>query len=310
MQDTPLLFGSTQRKKKMKHHIESFKRWLKLLNYAESTVYGNPKYIKNFIDYLEATGVKEIRDIENRHIKEYYEYLKVRPNKRKPGALSGHAIINHIGALKRFAKYIRETGQGEITVNIKPERIKSPVTILTTAEIQALYKACGNDIFGYRDKAMLSIYYGCGLRRNEGLQLNAEDILFNKSMIFVKKGKGNRQRYVPMNEQVKNDLENYIKNARIYLMKTGKEEALFLSQRSKRISGNAMILRLKLLIKKADLPTGQAGITKEIGLHSLRHSIATHLLNSGMTLENVSNFLGHQSLESTQIYTHINYGKI
>ena len=303
----PTFLSRPKEKNKMKHYIESFKRWLKLLNYAESTVYGNPKYIKNFLDYLEATGVKTIQDIENRHIKEYCEYLKVRPNKRKPGALSQHAIINHIGALKRFAKYIRESGQGEITVNIKPERIKSEIIILTKAEIQALYKATGNDILGYRDRAMLSIYYGCGLRRTEGLQLNTEDILFNKSMIFVKKGKGNRQRYVPMNEQVKKDLENYIKNARIYLIKTGKEDALFLSQRSKRISGNAMILRIKRLLKKAEITEEKAINT---GLHTLRHSIATHLLNSGMTLENVSNFLGHQSLEATQIYTHISHEKI
>ena len=292
----------------MKQHVENFRRWLKLLNFAESTIYSNPRYIKNFTDYLEATGIKEIRDIENRHIKEYYEYLKVRPNKRKPGALSQHAIINHIGALKRFAKYIRETGQGEITVNIKPERIKSPVTILSTEEIQILYKVCGNDILGYRDRAMLSIYYGCGLRRTEGIQLNTEDIIFNKSIVFVKKGKGNRQRYIPISKQVKSDLENYIKNARIYLTKTGKEKALFLSQRSKRISGNATILRLKQLLIKTELPEEKIIST---GLHTLRHSIATHLLYSGMSLENVSRFLGHNSLESTQIYTHIsNNGKL
>ncbi|KAF5417236.1 MAG: Tyrosine recombinase XerA [Candidatus Methanophagaceae archaeon] len=280
----------------MKQHIENFRRWLKLLNFAESTIYSNPRYIKNFTDYLEATGIKTIQDIENRHIKEYYEYLKVRPNKRKPGALSQHAIINHIGALKRFAKYIRESGQGEITVNIKPERIKPEIKILSTEEIQILYKVCGNDILGYRDRAMLSIYYGCGLRRTEGIQLNTEDIIFNKSMIFIKKGKGNRQRYIPMNRQVKNDLENYINNARIYLIKSGKEnevrpltEALFLSQRSKRISGNATILRLKQLLIKSEISKEKIIST---GLHTLRHSIATHLLNSGMNLENVSRFLG------------------
>ncbi len=295
----------------MQEYVNSFKRWLKLLNYAESTVYGNPKYIKNFLDYLEATGIKEIRDIENRHIKEYYEYLKVRPNKRKPGALSQNSIISNINAIKRFTKYLRETEQENITVNIKPERIKSEIKILSTEEIQILYKVCGNDILGYRDRAMLSIYYGCGLRRTEGIQLNTEDIIFNKSMIFIKKGKGNRQRYVPMNEQVKNDLENYIKNARIYQVKNENEkavrqsstQALFLNHSGKRIGGTGMISRVKILIEKAK-------ITKEIGLHSLRHSIATHLLQSGMTLENVSQFLGHQSLESTQIYTHISHEEI
>ncbi|KAF5435166.1 integrase/recombinase XerD [Candidatus Methanophagaceae archaeon] len=256
----------------MKQHIENFRRWLKLLNFAESTIYSNPRYIKNFTDYLEATGIKTIQDIENRHIKEYYEYLKVRPNKRKPGALSQHAIINHIGALKRFAKYIRESGQGEITVNIKPERIKPEIKILSTEEIQILYKVCGNDILGYRDRAMLSIYYGCGLRRTEGIQLNTEDIIFNKSMIFIKKGKGNRQRYIPMNRQVKNDLENYINNARIYLIKSGKEnevrpltEALFLSQRSKRISGNATILRLKGLNYKSKNQVNNPKLTEIAG---------------------------------------------
>jgi len=286
----------------MQHHVKNFKRWLKLLNFAEITVYNDPKYIKNFLDYLETTGIKEIREIENRHIKEYYDYLKVRPNKRKPGALSQNTIISNINAIKRFTKYLRETQQEHITVNIKPERLKTEITILTPAEIQTLYKACKNDILGYRDRAMLSIYYGCGLRRTEGIQLNTEDINKNKSIILIKKGKGNRQRYIPISKQVKEDLENYNNKARIYLTKTGNEKALFLSQRSKRISGNSMITRLKQLLIKAELSEEKI---KSTGLHTLRHSIATHLLNSGMTLENVSRFLGHRSLESTQIYTHI-----
>ena len=282
----------------MQEHVNSFKRWLKLLNYAESTIYGDPIKIKYFLDYLEAIGIKTIQDIENRHIKEYYEYLKIRPNKNKPGALSQNYIISNINAIKRFAKYLRETEQENLTINIKPERIKPEKIILTTAEIQALYRVTEENTLGYRDKAMLSIYYGCGLRRTEGTQLNTEDILFNKSMIFIRESKGNRQRYVPMNRQVKRDLKNYIKNARKYLIKYENINALFLSERGKRISGNAMINRIKKLTEKAE-------ITKNTGLHTLRHSIATHLLNSGMTLENVSRFLGHQSLESTQIYTHL-----
>ena len=286
----------------MKHHINNFQRWLKLLNYAEITAYNDPKYIKLFLEYLQAIQIKTIQETENRHIKEYYEYLKVRPNKRRPGALSPNSIISNINAIKRFAKYLRETEQINLTINIKPERVKTEKIILSKPEIQALYKACGNDILGQRDKAMLSIYYGCGLRRTEGIQLNTEDIIFNKSIVFVKKGKGNRQRYIPMNRQVKEDLENYINNARIYLIKYENETALFLNQRGKRISGNGMITRLKRLLIKAELSEEKIIST---GLHTLRHSIATHLLNSGMTLENVSRFLGHQSLESTQIYTHI-----
>jgi integrase/recombinase XerD len=198
---------------------------------------------------------------------------------------------------------LRETEQIHINININPrsdfsERIQPEKIILTPAEIQALYRVTEENILGYRDKAMLSIYYGCGLRRAEGIRLNIEDIHINKSTVFIKKSKTGRQRYVPMNKQVKNDIENYINRARIYLTTNKDEKALFLTYRGKRISGNGMIRRLKHLTEKAE-------INKPVGLHTLRHSIATHLLLSGMTLENVSKFLGHHSLESTQIYTHI-----
>ena len=248
---------------------------------------------------MEATGIKTIQDIKQQHIKEYYEYLKIRPNKNKPGALSQNYIISNINTIKRFAKYLRETQQINLTINIKPERVKTEKIILTTAEINALYRVTEENTLGYRDKAMLSIYYGCGLRRTEGTQLNTEDILFNKSLIFIKESKTNRQRYVPISKQVKTDLENYIRFSRNKLIRTGTEPtALFLNSRGKRIGGTSLNIRLKILAEKAEL-------NKTAGLHILRHSIATHLLNSGMTLENVSKFLGHQSLESTQIYTHI-----
>ena len=280
------------------NHISNFKRWLELLNYAKTTIYNDPKFIRNFLEYLEATGIKTIQEIENRHIKEYYEYLKVRPNKRTSGALSQNTIISNMGTIKRFAKYLRENHQENITINIKTEHIKTDIIILSKAEIQALYRVCKTNTLGIRDRAMLSIYYGCGLRRTEGTQLNTEDILFNKSIIFIKKGKGNRQRYVPMSEQVRKDLKNYINIARNYLIKDKNENALFLTYAGKRIGGTGMITRLKTLSEKAKL-------NKEPGLHTLRHSIATHLLQSGMSLENISQFLGHHSLESTQIYTHL-----
>jgi integrase/recombinase XerD len=105
-----------------------------------------------------------------------------------------------------------------------------------------------------------------------------------------------------MSEAVRNDLEFYIKTAREQLQsfKAVKQPALFLSMQVSRMHGNSLINRLHHLKRKA-------GINKEIGLHTLRHSIATHLLQSGMSLEEVSQFLGHASLESTQIYTHVSH---
>jgi len=280
-----------------------FEKWLNAIGYAESTVYASVNYVRDFFVWLEKTPIKELSQINNQVIKTYYDYLQTRRNKTKSGSLSNNYIISNINALKRFCKYLQVTGKASIEIDLPLQAITTETkTILTKSEVKVLYKACENDILGIRDRAILSVYYGCGLRRSEGIALNVSDILLREKRIYVRKGKNYRERYVPMTEAVKEDLENYIFVARekILSFKNIKPEALFLSIRVQRMHGNSLIIRLQQLVSKAR-------IEKEIGLHTLRHSIATHLLQSGMTLEEVSQFLGHASLESTQIYTHLAY---
>ena len=280
-----------------------FEKWLNTIGYAESTVYASTNYVRDFFVWLDKTPIKELGQINNQVIKTYYEYLQQRANKKQSGSLSNNYIISNINALKRFCKYLQVTGKASIEIDLPLQAITTETkTILTKTEVKALYKACDNDTLGIRDRAILSIYYGCGLRRSEGIALNVSDILLREKRIYVRKGKNYRERYVPMTEAVKEDLENYIYVARekILSFKNIKPEALFLSMRVRRMHGNSLILRLQHLVNKARIEKG-------IGLHTLRHSIATHLLQSGMTLEEVSQFLGHASLESTQIYTHLAY---
>jgi len=281
--------------------IRSFEKWLNTLEYATSTVNISVSYLRDFFEFLEEFKVKNIIEIDKLVIEVYYEYLQTRKNKRQTGSLSQNYIISNINALKRFIKYLQVTGKQSFEVDLKISTNKEyQKTILTPEEIKALYNACDNSTLGIRDRAMLSVYYGCGLRREEGMYLNVDDINLKERLIYVQKGKGNRERYVPMSEAVREDLENYIYVARekILSFKNIKNPALFLSYRVKRMHGNSLIERLHKLTQKA-------GINKETGFHTLRHSIATHLLQSGMLLENVSKFLGHISLESTQIYTHL-----
>jgi integrase/recombinase XerD len=286
----------------------SFERWLNTIGYAESTVYASTNYVRDFFTWLDKTPVKELSQINNQVVKTYHDYLQTRRNKTKSGSLSNNYIISNINALKRFSKYLQVTGKATLEIDLQLQAIATETkTILTRAEVKALYKACDNDILGIRDRAILSIYYGCGLRRSEGINLNVNDILLKEKRVYVRKGKNYKERYVPMSEAVKEDLENYIYYARerILSFKNIKNavsddwrKALFLSMQVKRMHGNSLINRLHHLLNKTK-------IEKETGLHTLRHSIATHLLQSGMELEEVSQFLGHVSLESTQIYTHL-----
>lgn len=282
--------------------IQGFEKWLKTLEYAESTVYASTNYLRDFFIYLQKSGIVELQEISKTVIEIYNEHLQTRQNKKQAGSLSQNYIISNINALKRFVRYLQVTGKPvfEISLKIPIEKEKLNQTVLTRTEVKALYNACSNDALGLRDRAMLAVYYGCGLRRSEGISLDVSDVLIKEKLLYVQKGKGYRERYVPMSEAVKEDLENYINVARSSLLSCElmKQQALLLSFRGRRMDGNSLIMRLKALLKAA-------GINKAVGLHTLRHSIATHLLQSGMSLESVSRFLGHQSLESTQIYTHL-----
>jgi integrase/recombinase XerD len=280
---------------------QSFEKWLKTLEYAESTVYLSVRYINDFFFYLKSKDITSLEQIEAKTITGYYKYLQTRTQKKQTGGLSQNYIVSNINAIKRFSKYLQVTGKGNLEITLQTQVNKETAkTILNQEEIKAMYQATDNTDFGLRDRAILGIYYGCGLRRSEGTALDVKDIMYKERLVYVRGGKGYKERYVPMTERVKGDLLDYIFLIRDKVKRHNQstEEALFLSERGKRLCGGQVLERIHKLAQAA-------GITKAIGIHALRHSIATHLLQSGMTLEEVSRFLGHSSLESTQIYTHL-----
>ncbi len=296
--------------------IASFKEWLQTLGYNEQTVYQLPNYIQEFLFYAETKGYAGLYQISNDLIKEHYYKLKLRTNKRSGGGLSAAYLNKHLQAYQKFSDYLRQNGRLILPkLDIQTEEDTSEVTdILTQQEIKQifaitylLYEQKKNDkgIVYYeamqlRDRAMLSIFYGCGLRRNEAVHLNISDIHFEKKLLHTRKAKGYKERFVPVTATSLQHLQNYLYDARPYFT-SDKNEAFFVTQSGKRLDGQMMLIRLKQLIQL----TGNAElIKKDIHLHTLRHSIATHLLQNGMKLERIKEFLGHDSLDSTQIYTH------
>jgi integrase/recombinase XerD len=172
-------------------------------------------------------------------------------------------------------------------------------TVLSKEGVQTLFNTCDESLLGKRNKALLAIYYGCGLRRQEGTDLNIEDIDLNKGQIFIAKSKTRRQRNVPINKSMLDIVEDYLFNVREKLIdKEDSQNAFLVTEKGNRLAKETVVYILKSLLKEAK-------ITTKASPHTLRHSIATHLLQSGMKLENISLFLGHRSLDSTQIYTHL-----
>jgi len=278
---------------------EGFKEWLGILGYAKSTVDTLPRRVNELFEHAETQGIYKLSDIQSQHIRAYYELLKTKKSQQTGALLRNSTLNGIIRAWRLFSHYLEETDQGALNVDI-PYEVDETIEreILTTQEVKALYNAADEGILGLRDRAMLGVYYGCGLRSNEGLSLNLSDVMVEKGLLYVRKGKGYKERYVPFTEAIKVDFRLYLQECRPKLVKESTEEAFLVNNKGKRIGSNTQSDRLKALLK-------QVGIEKPIGLHSLRHSIATHLLKSGMQIEDIAKFLGHAYLSSTQIYTHI-----
>lgn len=301
--------------------LKSYKEYLQVLGYATGTAESWPIHVREFLHYIETNGVQSILSIESSHIINFIKHIKQRTNKRNKGtALSSSSINKIINAVNVFIKFLNSTGKYivETTVQRAEDSFNERI-ILSVAEIRQLYEATflphrQNSIaLGQRDRAIIAIFYGCGLRRSEGKNLDIADIDLQKKLLFVRKGKGNKQRYVPIAAKHVQDIKDYLQesrewflqehytNAKWFTMKDNKKEnadhaAFFVG-----IFGNRMhefYARLEQMRKRA-------GIEKQVTLHGLRHSIATHLLQSGMDIEEIAKLLGHSSLASTQLYTHI-----
>ena len=212
---------------------------------------------------------------------------------------NGH-INKQIQGLLLLSRYLRETGRSGIGFNLQRlEEYRQKPVWLTKAEVQRLYEITTDDVLGMRDRAMLAVYYGCGLRLNEGASMEVRDIDHGRKVLHVRKGKHYKERMVPIAQRNYEAIRLYLDYSRPELLQGNRSEAFFIgANKGVKMNKGSLYLRIKILVRNA-------GIGKKAGTHSLRHSIATHLLQSGMKLEQIQQFLGHGDLDSTQLYTHL-----
>jgi integrase/recombinase XerD len=288
--------------------LKDFTNWLDILGFADSTQKSLPNHLREFFYFLENENLNQINLINVQIIKDYYGYLKTRENQRKEGGLSQAYLNKHQQALFKFNDYLKNHNHKGISIHLKREEQnqRDSLQILTQDEIKALFKATeiSHQIerIRKRDQVILVLLYSCGLRRNEAVSIKIKDILFDKERIHVKKGKNYKERYVPINEYNLKIIEQYIYDFRPLFYNHKSTEYLLINYRGDQLLGQSLCNRLT---KLAETTENLELIEKKITPHILRHSIATHLLEKGANIETISQFLGHSSLESTQIYTHL-----
>lgn len=253
--------------------------------------------VKEFAAYMEVRGISKPDEITMQQLKEYELHLSIRPLIKREGTMSSSMIRHNLNSVKYFYQYLvkieaieeNPMSSYEVPVAISEKRI-----ILDKEEVTTLLNVCET----YLEKAIILLAYGCGLRRNEIVELNVSDVDFRNLVLHVQKGKGNQYRKIHLTEKIKEDLYRYFTEERTRLVR-GKRanDAFLISSAGNRMSSSTVGVRFEEVLNKSDLQ-------KKVTLHQLRHSIACHLLDSGMALSKVQKFLGHTFLNTTQIYTH------
>lgn len=291
---------------------QQYTLWLDTLGYSNSMVYYSTLSINTFFEWLEQHNITTVDHIAPKHIQEYHHYLQTRPNARLKdnNTLSIGSLNQHFRAIDKLLEYLQQLGKHKLPLPTnqrifqdKHHRVEK-IQPFTQEEIKTLINLIPHTFahlpqeHRYKNQQHLylifALYYGCGLRRKEGYNLQIQEVDFSNKTIFIHKGKNYKDRIIPMNDSIYEALQHYIYNYRNLHRPPHNRLSLY--------TAGTLNDLLQKLHKTANHPSIQS---KKITLHILRHSIATHLLENGMSIESISRFLGHSSLISTQVYTHI-----
>lgn len=288
---------------------KEYLHWLKILGFSQSTTDICHTATTFFFEWLQNKNILHITRLENCHIQAYFEYLQTRKNQHRTGGLSDAYLNKQFDAVDKFLQFLHQNNYPKIlpptNYRIKKSKMQKVYVIepFTQSEIKTLIthipQSCKHLPYKQQErreqqlKLLFVLYYGCGLRRKEGLNITVKDIDFDRRTLFVQQGKNYKDRIIPLNDNLYKALEDYIYNFR-NLQKTG-HNRLFVNP------AETLVFWLKELQSTC---TDESIKQKRLTLHILRHSIATHLLQNGMSVENIAKFLGHSSLTATQIYTH------
>ncbi|MDT2815045.1 tyrosine recombinase XerC [Vagococcus carniphilus] len=278
-------------------HLTDFLRYIIIeRHYSEKTKEAYQDDILDFFSFLKETGNEDYLSVTVQDIRIYLSFLHDQ-------SYSRNTISRKLSSLRSFYQFLVKNdilSENPFSyIQMKRQQAKLP-RFFYEKEIDALFQQTqGDDALDNRNRALLEVLYGTGIRVTECTNIKIKDIDFDTSVVLIY-GKGNRERYVPFGSFAHDAILDYMKHGRDELMTKGKttHDFLFVNHRGEKLTDSGIQYILKKMIEKSSL-------TAEIHPHMFRHTFATHLLNNGADLRTVQELLGHSSLSSTQIYTHV-----
>jgi integrase/recombinase XerD len=282
--------------------LENFKSYLAAKNYSSRTIETYVKYIELFDRYLKQKKIERIEDITRDLIDQYQIDLTTK-NQHTKMYLTVSTQTSRLVALISFFRFLHHKSLIEVNpvshLELPKVPRRPPSNYLTYKEVSEILKAASKtNLLGIRDKAILELLYSVGLRNSELRTLSIQDIDFNNELIRIQ-GKGQKERIVPIGKVALDYIQVYLEKSRPFLLNQKTQtDVLFLSKRGKPLS-------IDVLPDIINRYKPKTSITKRIGAHTFRHSFATHLMLRGIDLRSLQELLGHNSIETTQIYTHL-----
>ena len=275
--------------------LKSFGAWLVAeRGMAENTMVSYCSDIVKFLDFIERENIDLISP-DTEHLHHFIASMH-------DLGISSRTQARIISSLRSFYYFLKMEGRIEsnpaLLIELPRIGLHLP-EVLTVNEIDNIINACHEEeLLGRRNKTMIEMLYSCGLRVSELVNLKLGDLYLEEGFIIIK-GKGSKERLVPMNPTVIDTLKLWINEDRGAMpQKSGEEEFVFLNQRGRRLTRNMVFIIIKNLAV-------EAGIAKNISPHTFRHSFATHLLEGGAGLHAIQQMLGHSSISTTELYLHI-----
>ena len=264
---------------------------------TDQTVSSYQNDLDVYLSFLQDKNVFLVKDITSDHIK---EFLKIRGDSE-----STSTVAHNLTVIKNFHKYLIKENIVKEDVSLfisRPKLQKRLPRALTVEEVDLLLDITLNTPFDYRNKAMLELMYGAGLRVSELVSLTLNQIDLENGLIRIM-GKGRKEREIPIGEYGVYYLKLYLEHRGMLIKNHRTEDALFLNNHGKQITRQGFFKILKqLLLDK--------GLNPDVSPHTLRHSFATHLLGHGADLRSIQEMLGHSDISTTKIYTHVSDEKV
>lgn len=278
-----------------------FREHLEIRGRAARTVRSYQDILKPFLTFLEAAGLSSLSELTAELLEAYRVELFSRRHRGR--ALSRAYQVTNLAGIKAFLGFLARAGHLAVDLSTALELPRVPRSlpkvILTEAEVrQLLERQDLTSALGVRNRALLEVLYGTALRNAEVLGLQLTQVDLEARLVRVERGKGGKSRVVPLGEEARFWLSEYLVRARPLLVGARPCAHVFLTSRQQPFSRNTLTAAVRRLAR-------EAGLTKRVTPHVLRHSCATHMLRRGAGLRHLQKMLGHETPTSTQIYTHV-----